>query len=156
MACQPLPVALPESAPALHRSCSDEDKSSLRPNFRTDCRLGYLYGSRKRRRNHVQAATTKNDRLVAVSPRRAVARRLVEIGLGRRNNRVEKGVNVLNFIELHYDNAGIAVIININKIISYERIPGRSYTDLLLEREGMTVQETPAEISKLIVAAQAG
>jgi hypothetical protein len=42
---------------------------------------------------------------------------------------------VLNFIELHYDNTGIAVVININKIISYERVPGRSYTDLLLERK---------------------
>lgn len=61
---------------------------------------------------------------------------------------------MLNFIELHYDNTGIAVVININKIISYERVPGRSYTDLLLEREGMTVQETPAEISQLITAAQ--
>jgi len=69
---------------------------------------------------------------------------------------IEKGEYVLNFIELHYDNTGTAVIININKIISYERIPGRSYTDLLLEREGMTVQETPAEISELIIAAQTG
>ena len=63
---------------------------------------------------------------------------------------------MLNFIELHYDNTGVAVIININKIISYERVPGRSYIDLLLEREGMTVQETSAEISQLIIAAQTG
>jgi hypothetical protein len=63
---------------------------------------------------------------------------------------------VLNFIELHYDNTGVAVIININRIISYERVPGRSYIDLLLEREGMTVQETSAEISQLIIAAQTG
>jgi hypothetical protein len=45
-------------------------------------------------------------------------------------------------------------MININKIISYERAPGRSYTDLLVERENVTVRETPAEISQLIVAAQ--
>ena len=63
---------------------------------------------------------------------------------------------MLNFIELHYDNTGVAVIININRIISYERVPGRSYIDLLLEREGMTVQETSAEISQLIIAAQTG
>ena len=63
---------------------------------------------------------------------------------------------MLNFIELHYDNTGVAVIININKIISYERLPGRSYTDLLLERESVTVQEAPAEISRLIIAAQTG
>jgi len=61
---------------------------------------------------------------------------------------------LLNFIELHYDNAGTSVIINVNKIIFYERVPGRSYTDLLIERESMTVRETPDEISRLIVAAQ--
>jgi hypothetical protein len=61
---------------------------------------------------------------------------------------------LLNFIELHYDTTGTAVIININKIISYERVTGRSYTDLLMEREGITVRETPAEISQLITAAQ--
>ena len=61
---------------------------------------------------------------------------------------------MLNFIELHYDTTGTAVIININKIISYERVTGRSYTDLLMEREGITVRETPAEISRLIAAAQ--
>jgi hypothetical protein len=61
---------------------------------------------------------------------------------------------LLNFIELHYDSTGNAVIINIDKIISYERVPGRSYTDLITEREGMTVRETPAEISQLIIAAQ--
>lgn len=55
---------------------------------------------------------------------------------------------MLNSIEVHYDNTGTAVIINVNKIISYERAPGRSYTDLLIERESMTVRETPAEISK--------
>jgi hypothetical protein len=61
---------------------------------------------------------------------------------------------LLNFIELHYDTTGVAVVVNINKIISYERIAGRNYTDLLMEREGMTVRETPAEISQLITAAQ--
>jgi hypothetical protein len=61
---------------------------------------------------------------------------------------------LLNFIELHYDTTGVAVTVNINRIISYERGPGRSYTDLLMEREGMTVRETPAEISQLIIAAQ--
>jgi hypothetical protein len=61
---------------------------------------------------------------------------------------------LLNFIELHYDTTGTAVIININKIISYERVTGRSYTDLLMEREGITVRETPPEISQLISKAQ--
>jgi hypothetical protein len=61
---------------------------------------------------------------------------------------------LLNFIELHYDTTGIAVTINIKKIISYERVPGRSYTDLLMEREGITVRETPPEISQLISEAQ--
>jgi hypothetical protein len=61
---------------------------------------------------------------------------------------------LLNFIELHYDTTGTAVIININKIISYERVTGRSYTDLLMEREGITVRETPPEISQLISEAQ--
>lgn len=63
---------------------------------------------------------------------------------------------MLNFIELHYNNTGTAVMININKIISYERVSGRSYTDLLLDRESLTVQETPGEISQLITAAQTG
>jgi hypothetical protein len=61
---------------------------------------------------------------------------------------------LLNFIELHYDSNGAAVIVNINKIISYERVPGRSYTDLVIDRESVTVRETPAEISQLIIAAQ--
>jgi hypothetical protein len=59
-----------------------------------------------------------------------------------------------NFIELHYDSTGNAVTINVDKIISYERVPGRSYTDLLTERENVTVRETPLEISQLIMAAQ--
>jgi hypothetical protein len=65
-----------------------------------------------------------------------------------------KGPALLNFIELHYDSTGAAVIININKIISYERVPGRGYTDLVIDRESMMVRETPADISQLIIAAQ--
>lgn len=60
---------------------------------------------------------------------------------------------MLNFIELHYD-TGHAITINVNKIISYARVPGRSYTDLLVERESLMVRESPAEISQLIIAAQ--
>ena len=61
---------------------------------------------------------------------------------------------MLNFIELHHDNSGVKVIVNINKIISYERVTGRNYTDLLMGRESVMVRETPAEISQLIIAAQ--
>jgi hypothetical protein len=70
------------------------------------------------------------------------------------NKRTKRDGALLNFIELHYDNTGVAVIVNINKIISYERVTGRTYTDLLTERENVTVRETPAEISQLIIAAQ--
>jgi hypothetical protein len=61
---------------------------------------------------------------------------------------------LLNFIELHHDNTGNAVMISVNKIISYERVPGRSYTDVRIERESLAVRETPTEISQLIIAAQ--
>ena len=61
---------------------------------------------------------------------------------------------MLNFIELHHDNSGVKVIVNINKIISYERVTGRSYTDLRMGRESVMVRETPDEISQLIIAAQ--
>ena len=37
---------------------------------------------------------------------------------------------MLNFIELHYD-TGDAIIINVNKIVSYARVPGRNYTERL-------------------------
>jgi len=59
---------------------------------------------------------------------------------------------MLNFIELHYD-TGNAITINVHKIISYARVPGRSYTDLVIERESLMVRESPAEISQLIIAA---
>jgi hypothetical protein len=63
---------------------------------------------------------------------------------------------LLNFIELHHDNTGVKVVVNINRIISYERVTGRNYTDLLMGRESVMVRETPAEISQLIIAAQGG
>jgi hypothetical protein len=60
---------------------------------------------------------------------------------------------VLNFIELHYD-TGDAIIINVNKIVSYARVPGRNYTDLLIGRESLMVRESPTEIPQLIIASQ--
>jgi hypothetical protein len=74
---------------------------------------------------------------------------------GLKAKKQARGWTLLNFIELHHDSTGNAVTINIHKIISYERVPGRSFTDLLTGRENMTVRETPSEISQLIIAAQA-